>query len=463
MRILTLLLLALTIAGGQERPGRAVALVGATVVDVSAFGTSAVDIRDAAVIVEDGRVTYVGARRTTRIPRGAVVIDVTGKFIVPGLHDVFATINNQAYANALLYMGVTSIVGLDEPEGRRGALFTSAVPSPRIYRLDAIRGYDATGLTPPVRGFPDLVARGRKMSAAELTKQVDDLARDGVKVLLLHYPMSPDQVRVVAAHAREIGLATIGELGATTYPEAMAAGVMAFVHTARYSLELAPADMRAGVAAAPFGPLRIPYYEYLGTIKADDPKLARYAATLARGGAALIPTLSLSYLDLPGHRNPWSEPVATLLDPADIHLPADQKTGARTPPAPADAMRDGVPAGAHAHLQVLESQYCKAGARYLAGSGTDAFGTMPGISLHTELELLVKACLTRRQALAAATGNVGAAFGWPDVGQIRAGYKADLLVLDADPTVDLANLKRISRLMLAGDMIDRDALIRQGR
>jgi imidazolonepropionase-like amidohydrolase len=126
-------------------------------------------------------------------------------------------------------------------------------------------------------------------------------------------------------------------------------------------------------------------------------------------------------------------------------------------------VRDAVNPGANAHLQVVEAQYCKAGAHYLTGSGTDSFGTMPGISLHTELELLVKACLTRRQALAAATGNVGTVFGWRDVGQIRAGYKADLLVLDANPIADLANLKKISHLMLAGDLVDRDALIRSVR
>lgn len=461
MRMLALLLLAIAAGLSQEKPPGVIAIVGGTIVDVSAFGASTADIRDAVVVVENGRITAAGPRRTTPIPPGAQTVDASGKFIVPGLNDVFATLNNQAYANAFLYMGVTAIVGSDEPGGRRGALVLTAKPSPRIYRMEGVQGYDGAGLSPPPRSIGELMTRGRRLSVPELTKHIDELAREGNKVLLLHYAIEPDQLRAAAAQARTLGLATIGELGATTYQEAIAAGVMAFVHTSRYSLELAPPDLRAKVAAAPFGPPRILYYQHLNSIKLDDPVLARYAATLASGGAALIPTLSLSYLDLPGHRNPWSEPVAALLDPADIHLPADRKTGAAS--AAANATRDGFPEGVNEHLQEMESRYCKAGARYLAGSGTDAFGTMPGISLHIELELLVRACLTPRQALAAATGNVGAAFGWKDVGQIRAGYQADLLILDADPTADVANLKKIDRVMLAGAFIDRDSLLRAGR
>jgi hypothetical protein len=327
--------------------------------------------------------------------------------------------------------------------------------------MATVQGYDPKGLSPAPRTIAELMARGRKMDPAELTTRVDALASGGVKVLLLQYALLPEQLRVVAAHARQIGLATIGELGATTYPEAISAGVRAFVHTSRYSLELAPPDMRAKVAALPFGPPRIPYDEYLASLKDDDPALARYAATLGASGVMLIPTLSLSYLDLPGHRNPWTEPVARLLDPADLNLPADARTGERPPPA--NPVRDGFPQGFGEKIQAIEARYCKAGARYLAGSGTDALGTMPGISLHTELDLLVKACLTPRQALATATANVGTAFAWGDVGQIRAGYNADLLVLDADPTADIANVKRIDRVMVAGALIDRAALLRAGK
>jgi hypothetical protein len=327
--------------------------------------------------------------------------------------------------------------------------------------MESITGYDPGALPEGQRTVADLLSKGRRLSDGELREQVDRLARSGVKVVHLYYTLSPDQVRVVAGRARAQGLATIGELGATTYPDAIGAGVMAFVHTSRYSLELAPPELRDQVAKAPFGPPRRLYYEFLAGVREDDPALVRYAKVLAAGRSALIPTLAMNYLQLPGHRNPWKEPAASLLDPKDIHLPADPETGEQT--RPADVVRDGFPPGAEQHLPVIESAYCRAGATYLAGSGTTAFGTMPGISLHIELEMLVKACLTPRQGLAAATANVGRVFAWQSVGQVKPGYNADVLVLDGDPTRDIANLKRIRTLVLDGTVIDREALLPLGR
>ena len=60
--------------------------------------------------------------------------------------------------------------------------------------------------------------------------------------------------------------------------------------------------------------------------------------------------------------------------------------------------------------------------------------------------------LTPRQALAAATSSVGETFRWPTVGKIARGYDADLVVVDADPTADIRNLKKIRVVILNGEI-----------
>lgn len=450
-------LLFLLVSYSPVHAERALVLDGGTLVDVSHFGRSGADIADAVVVVRDGRIEAAGPRGGVVVPADAQKFDVRGTWLVPGLHDLFATLNNQGQAKAFLAMGVTSIVGLDDPGGRRGPLVLDAKPSPRIYRLEVVEGYDYGNIPKEEWSVAAVLERGRLLSEGELIAQVNAFAAAGVRTLLLYYTLAPQQVRIVARRARELGLLTIGELGATTYPQAIEAGVTAFVHTSRYSLELAPARVRAEVARSPFGPPRRTFYESLMQVRADSPELREYASALAKGRVGLIPTLAMNYLELPDHRNPWLEPAAALLDPADIHLPAERATGEQV--RADNAVRDGFPSGTARQLGVLEAAYARAGAKYLAGSGTDAFGTMPGISLHIELELLVRSGLSPRQALAAATGNVAELAPWPGVGRIAVGYDADMLVLHADPTLDIGNLKRIRWVVLAGEFFEPKTLL----
>ena len=69
---------------------------------------------DGVIAARPDAIVVAGPRKDVTVPPGAAVVDVTGTYIVPGLFDVFATQNNQAQANAHLYMGVTSIVGLED-------------------------------------------------------------------------------------------------------------------------------------------------------------------------------------------------------------------------------------------------------------------------------------------------------------------------------------------------------------
>jgi imidazolonepropionase-like amidohydrolase len=99
----------------------------------------------------------------------------------------------------------------------------------------------------------------------------------------------------------------------------------------------------------------------------------------------------------------------------------------------------------------------------LAASGAAVKGTMPGISLHTELEMLVRLGLSPREALATATNNYALQFGWNELGLIAPGRRADVLVVDGDPTVSIWNARRISGLIVDGNLLDREALLNSRR
>ena len=103
----------------------------------------------------------------------------------------------------------------------------------------------------------------------------------------------------------------------------------------------------------------------------------------------------------------------------------------------------------------LERLNYAAGARYIAGSATDVWGTMPGISLHTELQLLTRVGLDPREALAAATTNPARTFGFEGIGVIEPSGRADILILDADPTRDLEALRNPHLVVSAGRLVRR--------
>ena len=81
--------------------------------------------------------------------------------------------------------------------------------------------------------------------------------------------------------------------------------------------------------------------------------------------------------------------------------------------------------------------------------------------MHTELEMLVRLGLSPREALAAATNNYAEQFHWSELGQITPGRRADIVVLDADPTTNIWNARRINTLLIDGNQIDRESLLKK--
>jgi imidazolonepropionase-like amidohydrolase len=101
---------------------------------------------------------------------------------------------------------------------------------------------------------------------------------------------------------------------------------------------------------------------------------------------------------------------------------------------------------------------CRAGVEFLAGTDAGCMYCFPGFSLHDELELLVRAGLTPREALQAATRNQARYFGLNDLGTVEPGKLADLVLLEADPLADIKNTRKIAAVVAGGRLLPREAL-----
>lgn len=118
------------------------------------------------------------------------------------------------------------------------------------------------------------------------------------------------------------------------------------------------------------------------------------------------------------------------------------------------------PHGTHAHPRYAEAalrQLKAAGVPILAGTDASMSGTMHGASLHRELELLVKAGLTPVEALTAATSRPAGVFGLADRGRIAPGLRADLVLVEGDPSRDILATRRIRGVWKRGVEVDRRA------
>jgi hypothetical protein len=160
----------------------------------------------------------------------------------------------------------------------------------------------------------------------------------------------------------------------------------------------------------------------------------------------VIPTLSVieSVSGVPGSADlAKASPLAEFLTPderAAVNTAFPQRAGTKvTLPHASEAVR----------------QLHEAGVPILAGSDAPNPGTVHGATLHRELELLTRAGLSPVAALTAATSAPADAFGLNDRGRIAAGQRADLVLVDGDPTADVTMTRKIVEIWKGGVRLDR--------
>jgi imidazolonepropionase-like amidohydrolase len=417
------------------------AIVGATILD----GTGRSPIRDGVVILRHGRFAAVGTRAQVKIPADARRIDARGKWLLPGLIDMHVHLDEVLTPGAFVLYGVTSIRDV----GSNGTT------------MQALRDRAALGEVLPRRywmgrnideGQPSWWGAVAVQGPSEVPALLDGMQKEGVDGVKLYVRARPDVARAVIAEAHRRRLPVTAHLH-DTLPSAVAEmGIDNLEHitTLFEELRVLPPQTPEGYRSTFVG---------IADVDLDGPKTQQLIKILAKRHVAITPTLAVALLPVGGEEGA----ATTYGDWATV--PDGWKRFWNDPYWDFLATKGWTPQDfAQAHLAkarflALVQRLHKAGVPIIAGTDTPAPWVLPGAGLLVELQLLVEAGLTPSEAIHSATGRAAAVLRkGADVGTIRTGRCADLLLLDADPLADIRNLHQIAAVYINGKEIDRPAL-----
>lgn len=428
IRELLLLGLLLTACrGGVEALPGTTALVGGTLVDV----VSGRVIPDAVLLIHDGRLTAVGEGATLPVPRGAEVVDVSGRWIVPGFVDVHTHLDRWGLDLALRW-GITTVRDL---HGSLPIAFP-APPAPHYFSAGVVLD-DADPTWPGSLA----IATPEDVSIA-----LDTLVASGARWVKVYLGITPPLLELIVEGARARRLPVAAHLGLTDAITAMRLGVASIEHLS--GIPEAAGD--SAVVQAAYRRGFAPGVTAFGTawLVADSIRLIEVARELAASGVTLVPTLALhevlSRLDdslIIAHSD-----VGEIPDSVRATWDAAEMLGMLGwDPATLADLR-----AARVIQDRFVAEFARAGGRLATGSDAANPFVVPGVGVHREMELLVAAGLNPLEALRAGTIAGADLLRADSLGRLRANAVADLVVLSSDPLRDIRNTRRIERVMVRG-------------
>lgn len=420
-------------------------ITGATIIDC-AGGRPLVN---GVVVIEGKTIKTVARQSEVRLPRDAHVIDAAGKFVMPGLIDMHVHFR-EWQGELFLAHGVTSVKDLGNPVewisdlNQRQA--GGRLRGPRIFFVG--NNLDA----PPPEGDHHVGVTG----ARDIEKAVELLRGFGAIAVKVRHKITPTQLSAITRVAHASGLPVTGHLARMTASEAVLAGIDGLEHATGVPAAAvdAPDQLKTdarGVQA---------FYEDLrGFGLMNRTKEAALIKFLSDKKVKLIPTLSIRRRAISDDssrameedrgyaRNPslGYVPEGVRRDWTEAAL--DKMIRTRFGREEMDTMRRG-----YERLEHFVRNFHRAAGLVLAGS--DNLNSVPGLTLHRELESLVAAGLSPLEALMTATREAGRFLNRSDLGTIEPGKTADLLVLRANPLIQIGNLRSIEKVFMDGQEVD---------
>jgi imidazolonepropionase-like amidohydrolase len=426
----------------------AIVLDGARIID----GTGRVPLEKGALVLEGNLILDIGPANTVHRPRGAEVIDVSGKTIIPALISAHSHLglckgvigpNSENYTHdnvrhqleqferygvlTVMSLGVNKDVLYTWRDEQRAGKLNGA----DIFTAD--RGLGVQRGAPPFPLMQDQLYRPTNVQEARadviesaarhpdmIKMWVDDLFGTAPKMTPAIFSAVIDQAHAIADEAHKSKLKVAAHI---------------------FYLEDAKALVKAGI-------------DVIAHSVRDQPVDAEFIDAMKTNRAAYIPTLDLDESQfIYAERPAWmQEPFFTkAVDPALLerwNSPLYAKEMQANPNTPKNKAASAM---GQRNVKILFD----AGVKVAFGTDSGALPTrIQGFAEHRELQLLVQAGLSPEEAIVCATKNSAEVIGASDRGTLEAGKKADFLVLDGNPLEDIRNTTRIEMIYHGGKRLN---------
>lgn len=396
---------------------------------------------DQTVIVAKGKITALGPASTTRIPRGAIRVDATGRYLTPALSDMHVHLIGEAWNMMLppeqrlaardqpqdrylfpyIANGVTTVMGLSatpEELSLRRRINDGELIGPRMILAPMIDGPDKAW-PPPISTWVH--------SPDEARAAVHHAKAAGYDKIKAYSFLTKDEYDAIMATSKEENMGVVGHVPMELSVEyVLDAGQEMIAHTEEIAKH-----------TSAYTPERVEYYANLIVQHHTwiTPTLVTTSSILQVFDDAdgLLNRPEAAYF-----REPLEQAVWTFIS---------QKLYKPIPPALQQQLRD---AFVKFQRPLTRALYDK-GAKLLAGSDSPLPGLVPGFALHRELKELVDVGLTPYEALRTSTTAPFEYLRETDKrGTIAVGKDTDLMLLDANPLGDITAVNRISGVLVRG-------------
>ena len=414
---------------------------------------------DMSVVISGDRITALGKASQVRTPKGAQVVDATGKYLIPGLWDMHVHTLWRDWFETFFPMFIAN--GITSVRDMYGDL----------ERLTQLRNEQALGklLAPrvvasgPIVDGPEPVWPGSisVSNESEARQAVTSLKQRGVDFIKVYTLLPRDAYLALANEAKKQGIPFAGHVPHSVgAAEASDAGQRSIDHLSDILLACSTdeAELRAEMLEARMNPkspiasqerTRARLNRLLDTY--SEAKATDLFARFVRNGTWQCPTLTQLRGDtFIEDGNFTNDSRLKYIPPSvkEIWDPRDVRAGYRMAVGFDLAKREF-----QKQLEVVGAMR-RAGVEFLAGTDTPNPYCFPGFSLHDELALLVDAGLTPIEALQSATLGPAKYLGKLDsLGTVESGKIADLVLLDANPLEDIRNIQKINTVIIGGRLI----------